>query len=124
VEAVEKVQREAIKEGLTGAMPEGMLSTRYTTDMVRVAYLKQDGMDDLLTAALTKATKKATTRAEAIAAGLGVKLGAVVSAEEGGNELRYGSARYYSPGGTDGDDELVDGELVKTVRVRVVYAVK
>jgi hypothetical protein len=128
VEAVEKVQREAIKEGLTGAMPEGMLSSRYTTDMVRVAYLKQEGMDDLLTAALTKATKKATARAEAIAAGLGVKLGAVVAAEEAGGAAADAPITFSSPSSVRGATvpataELVEGELVRTVRVRVVYAV-
>jgi hypothetical protein len=129
VDGVEKVQREAIKEGLTGAAPEGSLSSRYTTDMVRVAYLKQEGMDDLLTAALGKATKRATARAEAIAGGLGMKLGAVVAAEElpaGGDPSAVFSPTSALARGTNVNPsaELVEGELVRTVRVRVVYAVK
>ncbi len=131
VEAVEKVQREAIKEGLTGAAAEGNLSTRYTSDMVKVAYLKQDGLDDLLAAALGKATKKATARAEAIATGLGLKLGAVVSAEELPAGTDVASALVSSPlmrtttaAAVSPSAELVEGELVRTVRVRVVYAVK
>lgn len=130
VEAVEKVQREAIKEGLTGAAAEGSLSTRYTSDMVKVAYLKQDGIDDLLAAALGKATKKASARADAIAGGLGLKLGAVVSAEElpsGGDPasaLVTTSALSRGTSAVSPSAELVEGELVRTVRVRVVYAVK
>ncbi len=129
-DAVDKVQREAIKEGLTGAAPDGMLSTRYTTDMVKVAYLKQEGIDDLLAAALGKATKKATARAEAIAGGLGLKLGAVVSADElpsGGDPasaLVTTSALSRGSTAVSPTAELVEGELVRTVRVRVVYAVK
>jgi uncharacterized protein YggE len=129
-DAVDKVQREAIKEGLTGAAPDGMLSTRYTSDMVKVAYLKQDGIDDLLAAALGKATKKATARAEAIAGGLGMKLGAVVSADElpaGGDPtsaLVTTSALSRGSTAVSPSAELVEGELVRTVRVRVVYAVK
>jgi len=131
-EAVEKVQRAAIKEGLTGSAADAYpLSSRYSTDTVRVAYLKQDGMDDLLTAALGKATKKATARAEAIATGLGMKLGAVVAAEE----LSGTAGAAADPAGTFGTSalratavstagDLVEGELLRTVRVRVVYAVK
>lgn len=129
VDGVERIQREAIKEGLTGAAPEGSLSTRYTTDMVRVAYLKQEGIDDLLTAALGRATKRATARAEAIASGLGMKLGAVVAAEElpaGSDPSAVFSATSSLTRGTNVNPsaELVEGELVRTVRVRVVFAVK
>ncbi len=132
-DAVEKVQREAVREGLTGGVADGLpVSSRYTTDTVRVAYSRQDGQDELMAAALTKATKKATARAEAIAAGLGMKLGAVVSADEmpGGSvasadpsvSTAFGltsSARTTTAAGS----ELVEGELVRTVRVRVVFAV-
>lgn len=128
-EAVEKVQREAIKEGLTGAAADSApLSTRYATDTVRVAYTLNSGMEDLLTAALTKATKKATARAEAIAAGLGKKLDAVVSADElpaGADPSAVLTASSLTRGTTvNPSAELVEGELVRTVRVRVVYAVK
>lgn len=124
--AVEKVQKLALKHELGGppATADDYRPWRQGGDGgIRVTYSRADGEEELLAAALAKATKKATVRAEAIASGLGLKLGAVVSAEEGGTEGRYGSVRYYSSGGTDVEDELVDGELVKTVRVRVVYAV-
>lgn len=125
--AVEKVQKLALKHELGG--PPGVADDyrpwRQGGDGgIRVTYSRGDGEEELLAAALAKATKKATLRAEGIASGLGLKLGAVVSAEEAGNDLRYGSVRYYGSGGSDADDELVDGELVRTVRVRVVYAVK
>lgn len=128
-EAVEKVQKEAIKEGLTGSAAEGTpISSRYATDMVRVAYLKQEGMDDLLAAALGKATRKATARAEAIAGGLGMKLGVVVSADELPAGIDPSAVFTASSSLTRGANvnpsaELVEGELVRTVRVRVVYAV-
>lgn len=124
-DAVEKVQREAVKEGLTGGVADGLtLSSRYTSDTVRVAYSRQDGQDELMAAALTKATRKATARAEAIAAGLGMKLGAVVSADEmpgGGVTTAESSALSRTSVATAND--LVEGELVRTVRVRVVFAV-
>jgi uncharacterized protein YggE len=128
-DAVEKVQKEAYTAGLGGPQ----VSTGYNpfgtgdSDRIRVTYHRQDGADDLTAAALGKATKKATARAEAIAAGLGMKLGAVVSAGEveetpaaptAAARIIYGS----EPTETTKDD-LVGGELVRTVRVRVVYGV-
>jgi uncharacterized protein YggE len=93
-EAVNQVQREGAKYG--------------PTDSPKVVYSRADDADDGTAAALGKATKKAAARAEAIAAGLGLKLGAVVAADE-------------IPPTTP--DVYDDGEVLRTVRVRVVYAV-
>jgi uncharacterized protein YggE len=92
-EAVGKVQREGAKYG--------------PTDSPRVVYSRADDGDDATAAALSKATKKAAARAEAIATGLGLKLGTVVAADE-------------IPTAPDVYD---DGEVLRTVRVRVIYAV-
>lgn len=93
-EAVGKVQREGAKYG--------------PADAPKVVYSRADDSDDGTAAALGKATKKATARAEAIAAGLGMKLGAVVAADEVASTT---------------PDVYDDGEVLRTVRVRVVYAV-
>ena len=93
-EAVNKVQREGARYG--------------PTDAPKVVYSRADDADDGTAAALGKATKKATARAEAIAAGLGMKLGTVVAADE-------------VPPSTP--DVYDDGEVLRTVRVRVIYAV-
>jgi uncharacterized protein YggE len=130
-EAVEKLQKEAYAVGLGGAKA----NTGYNpfgggeSERVRVTYHRKDGIDDLTTAALARATKKATARAEAIASGLGMKLGAVVSAGEvdAGEPAPTATPRINLYGGEPTEatkDDLVDGELVRTVRVRVVYAVK
>ncbi len=130
-DAVEKLQKEAYSVGLSGAKA----NTGYNPfgggdgERVRVTYHRKDGIDDLTTAALAKATKKATARAEAIASGLGMKLGAVVSAGEvdASEPAPTAAPRINLYGGDPTEpskDDLIDGELVRTVRVRVVYAVK
>jgi hypothetical protein len=127
-EAVEKVQKEAYASGLGGAK----VNTGYNpfgggeSERVKVTYLRKDGVDELTTPALAKATKKATARAEAIATGLGMKLGAVVSAGEveTADTATPANPRISLYGGETVEttkDDLVDGELVRTVRVRVVY---
>lgn len=128
-EAVEKVQKEAYTAGLGGAK----VNTGYNpfgtgdSDRIKVTYHRQDGADALTTEALGKATKKATARAEAIAGGLGMKLGPIVSAGEveppadtvsNATRIIYGSDNSEVT-----KDDLIDGELVRTVRVRVVYSV-
>lgn len=129
-EAVEKVQREAFAAGLSGAKANTGYSPFGATDgeRIRVTYHRKDGADDATTAALGKATKRATVRAEAIASGLGMKLGAVVSAGEveAVEPASPASSRISIYGGDSTEatkDDLVDGELVRTVRVRVVYSV-
>lgn len=121
--AVEKVQRLALKNELGGEeqVDDYRPYRSGENGTIRVSYSRTDGEQELLTAALAKATKKAAGRAEAIAGGLGLKLGAVVSAEEVSNEYRSGPVRYSFA--SDTEDGLVDGELVRTVRVKVVYAV-
>lgn len=128
-DAVEKVQKEAYAAGLSG----GKTSTGYNPfggsdgERIKVTYHRKDGTDEATAAALSKATKKATTRAEAIASGLGMKLGAVVSAGEvDGDHAPAANPRISLYGGDPVEvtkDDLVDGELVRTVRVRVVFNV-
>lgn len=93
-DAVGKVQREAARFA--------------PADPPKVVYSRTDTTDDGTAEALGKAAKKAAARAEAIAAGLGMKLGGVIAADE-----------VPSTAG----DVIDDGELVRTVRVRVVYGV-
>lgn len=127
-DAVEKVQREALAAGLSGAKGGNVYSPYGSEgEKVKVTYHRKDGSDEATAAALSKATKRATARAEAIASGLGLKLGAVVSAGEVDPVADAPSAAriiYYGGDSSDSaKDELVDGELVKTVRVRVVFNV-
>ena len=128
-DAVEKVQREAYAAGLSGAKANTGYNPFGGSDgeKIKVTYHRKEGGDELTTAALAKATKKATARAEAIASGLGMKLGAVVSAGEVDTvEPAATATRINLYGGDPAEatkDDLVDGELVRTVRVRVVYAV-
>jgi uncharacterized protein YggE len=129
-EAVEKVQREAFAAGLSGAKANTGYNPFGATDgeRIKVTYHRKEGADELTTAALGKAAKKATARAEAIASGLGMKLGAVVSAGEvdAVEPASAAAARISIYGGDPAEaskDDLVDGELVRTVRVRVVYGV-
>jgi len=128
-DAVEKVQREAYAAGLSGAKGATGYNPFGNTDgeRIKVTYHRKDGSDEATAAALSKATKKATARAEAIASGLGMKLGGVVSAGEvdppaeaasSATKIVYGSDTTEST-----KDDLVDGELVRTVRVRVVFNV-
>lgn len=132
-ETLERLQKEAYSAGLGGAK----VNSGYNpfgggeSEKVKVTYHRKDGIDEQTTAALAKATKKATARAEAIATGLGLKLGAVVSAEElpaGGDPtstlLSTSLSRSTGSTAISPSAELVEGELVRTVRVRVVYAVK
>lgn len=128
-EAVEKVQKEAYTAGLGGAKANTGYNPFGTgdSDRIKITYHRQDGADDLTTEALGKATKKATARAEAIAAGLGMKLGPIVSAgevEPPADPVSNATRIIYGSDTTETTrDDLVDGELVRTVRVRVVYSV-
>jgi uncharacterized protein YggE len=129
---VEKVQLEAFKLGL---MPD-LTTENYTytpsgqqekNSPFRAVYTRKSGWEELTGPALEKATKKARAKAESLATGSGVALGAVLSVNE---VMTYGSSPSYGPSygaiATAGDpeDELSDGELVRKIRVRVVYAIK
>lgn len=129
-EAVDLVQKEAGKAGLEGEKKTSIYDpfNRGGGGAVKVKYFSPDGWDAPTAAALAKATKAATARAEAIAAGLGVKLGAVLSAgeadaAEAAKSASLAAAVYGAETDTPGPDDLVDGDLVRTVKVRVVFQV-
>lgn len=113
---VTSIQQEAIKEGLTGPPSDTeLLPGGGSAEAMRVTFSRRTPVEEQSAAALTKATRKATARAEAIASGLGMKLGQVLAAEE----------VLPAPDSTTGaaaSGELVEGELVLTVRVRVVFS--
>lgn len=127
---VEKVQLEAFKLGLVPDLAADNFSYNSSGQQeknspFRAVYSRKGGWDDLTGPALEKATKKARAKAESLATGSGVALGHVQSVNE---VLTYGSSPSYSPYGAatagDPEDTLADGELVRQVRVRVVYATK
>lgn len=132
--AVEKVQLEAFKLGLVSDLANDNLMYNSSTGQnernspIRAVYSRKGGWEELTGPALEKATKKARAKAEALAAGAGVKLGDVLSVSE---VPTYSSGPAYSPYGGSGlaatgeqEDEFVDGELSRKVRVRVVFATK
>ncbi len=129
--AVEKVQLEAFKLGLVPDLAADNFSYNSSGQQeknspFRTVYSRKGGWDDLTGPALEKATKKARAKAAALAAGAGVTLGQVLSVNE---VITYGSAPSYNPYGAvntaaDPEDSLADGELVRQIRVRVVYATK
>jgi uncharacterized protein YggE len=91
------------------------------------------GWEEETAAALAKATKKATRRAEAMAAGAGLKLGELLSLgspEEAPPPPPAGTTYTFpseasepsQPTPRETEDAYVNGELVRRVRVRVVYA--
>jgi uncharacterized protein YggE len=139
---VEKVQKEAAKQGVGGevgpAVYNGMQYERASG--VKVAYSRAEESWDAATGeAIAKATKRAVQRAEAVAKGAGLTLGDLVSVGEVPNEslkatpltpTTVSSSVPYlggqvNPGVTaDTLDAYIDGELVRKVRVRVVYSTK
>jgi uncharacterized protein YggE len=135
---VEKVQQEAAKQGVGGEGGAGATYNGFGYERsapVRIAYSLKGGWDDLITPALGTATKKAVARAEAMAAGAGLKLGEVVSISEPvtaiGSQTIYNYANSgissgvgNTGGAADSQDEFVEGELIRRVRVRVVVEVK
>lgn len=126
--AVDKVQQAAGKLGVSGEMGNSSYNGRAYERVatVKVTYSREDGWDDLSAAALTKATKRAMQRAEAMAAGAGLKLGEAVSIGEPDGPQSVTTYNYAGSGGStqtaDSQDVYVDGELVRKIRVRVVYA--
>lgn len=140
---VDKVQREAAKQGVGGEMgPASYNGMQYERNGgVKVAYTRAEGgWDEATTAAVAQATKRAMQRAEAMAKGAGLALGDLVSVGEVSEAPRLVvpapvvNTNVYSspPGGgnlnasvsADTLDTYVDGELVRKVKVRVVYATK
>ncbi len=129
--AVERVQLEAFKLGLMPDLANDSYNYNSSGQQeknspFRAVYSRKGGWDELTGPALEKATKKARAKAAALAAGSGVTLGHAMSVSE---VLTYGSSPSYNPYGAvntaaDPEDSLADGELVRTVRVRVVYSTK
>jgi uncharacterized protein YggE len=139
---VEKVQKEAAKQGVGGELgPASYNGMQYErSGGVKVAYSRSEaGWDEATSTAVTQATKRAMERAKALAAGAGLTLGELVSVGEVPTDApkaaappvttTYASTPYLggaiNPGVTaDALDTFVDGELVRKVKVRVVYATK
>jgi hypothetical protein len=134
--AVEKVQTEAARQGVAGESSGNANYNGFTYERnapVRVVYARDGGWEADTAKALAAATKKAVARAEAMAEGAGLKAGEVVSIGEPsvaviGNQTIYnyaGVSGMVAAGGqvADPQDEFVDGELVRKVRVRVVMTV-
>lgn len=127
--AVDKVQVAAAKLGVGGEMGNSSYNGRAyeRVGSVKVTYSREDGWDDLSAAALTKATRRARERAEAMAAGAGLKLGEVVSIGEPDGPQSVTTYNYAGSGtsgvsqAADAQEVYVDGELVRKIRVRVVY---
>lgn len=128
--AVDKVQQAAAKLGISGEPGNSSYNGRAYERVaaVKVTYSREDGWDDLSTAALAKATKRATQRAEAMAAGAGLKLGEAVSIGEPDGPQSLTTYNYAGSGtsgvsqAADAQEVYVDGELIRKIRVRVVYA--
>jgi len=129
---VEKVQLEAFKLGLISDMASDNYTYNSSTGQqeknspIRAVYSRKGGWEELTGPALEKATKKARAKAEALAAGAGVKLGDVLSVSEVPTYPNSPGYNYGSGVAATGEpeDEFVDGELARKVRVRVVYATK
>lgn len=141
VTLLEKVQKEAAKQNVGGEMgPASYNGFQYEKNGgVKVAYSRaEDGWEEATTAAVAKATQRAMKKAEALANGAGLKLGDLVSVGElpadgpkatSSSVTTVGSSTYgggpANPGiTTDTLDSFVDGELVRKVKVRVVYSTK
>lgn len=139
---VDKVQREAAKQGVGGEMgPANYNGMQYERNGgVKVAYSRAEASwDEATTTAIGKATKRAMQKAEAMATGAGLKLGDLVSVGEVTADALRATPPLVSTtttaaqflGGTvnagvsaDTLDAYVDGELVRKVKVKVVYGTK
>lgn len=132
VETVEKIMQCAATLGISGPNAN---DSRYgfspydqvTSGKARVVYSTKAGWDESVDAALAKATGRAKAKAAALAKGAGVTLGTLVTVQEVSDSLANSDGGYSSgPILNRSADEpfLVDGELVRTIRVRVTYGVK
>jgi uncharacterized protein YggE len=128
---VEKVQLEAAK---LGAASDLVTNTYVYTGPgtersvpFRTVVTRKGGWDDVLGPAAERAAKRARAKAESLAAGTGVKLGEVLSVQEvpGPQNVSMYANAYNSANQvfTEPEEEFQDGELVRKVRVRVVYAI-
>jgi uncharacterized protein YggE len=133
--AVEKVQAEAARQGVAGESSGNASYNGFTYERnapVRVVFARDGGWEADTAKALAAATKKAVARAAAMAEGAGLKAGEVVSIGEPPAAV-IGTQTIYNYAGVSGaavagmvadpQDEFVDGELVRKVRVRVVMTV-
>jgi uncharacterized protein YggE len=127
---LEKLQVEAFKLGLQPDLTGDSFSynpggQQEKNSPFRVTYSRKGGWEELTKPALEKATKRARAKAEALAAGAGVTLGGVLSLSELSGSVSYSGRYDGAPAvAADPEDTLADGELVRQVRVRVVYATK
>ncbi len=115
------IQKEAAKVGVTGDSA-GISYNGFGNESqnnVRIAYGLQSGWDDHSKLVLAKVTKRALERAQLLADGAGLKVVEVVSI----TEPTATPAVNYIYGATDTSDDLVDGELVQKVKVRVTVRV-
>jgi uncharacterized protein YggE len=137
VTQTEKVQREAAKLGVGGELgPSSYNGVGYErSGGVKVAYSRADaGWDEATAVAIGKATKRAIQKAEALGAGAGLKLGDLVSVDEVSADAHRGGTALSTTGfnggvlnpgvSTDTLDTFVDGELIRKVRVKVVFTTK
>ncbi len=124
--SVAKIQKEAAKLGVAGdsnaSVYNGFGNERQ--NVVRVSYALQAGWEDRSKDVLAKLTKRALDRAGQLAEGAGLKVAGVVSIEELRDPGGANSSPNFIYGGTtDQTDDLLDGELVLKVRVRVTVRV-
>ena len=134
VETVEKILQSAVTLGISGANSSdprlGYNPFNQTTSgKARVVYSTKAGWDESTDAALAKATARAKAKAAALAKGAAVTLGDLITVQEqpeAAAPVENNPYYYLSPFSSRTAEEpgLVDGELVKTIRVRVTYAVK
>jgi uncharacterized protein YggE len=121
--AVERVIQTAASAGVTGERTTEFRSSPYgeTRSGGRVVYGVKGGWDAAMEPALTKATERALKNAQALAKGVG----ATVQKVEAVEDLTQGGTVTQAVNSFDAalpvalDDELIDGELVRKVRVRV-----
>jgi uncharacterized protein YggE len=120
-DAIEKIAKAAANLGVSGD------SGRYIDDNIRmrrmilggtgglrIVYESKTGWDDAMLAGMTQATEKAVRQANALARGAGLKVIDVLKIEDiTEGEPMTGQRRDNS------EEDMVDGELVRKVRVRV-----
>jgi uncharacterized protein YggE len=132
IETVEKILQSAATLGISGPSANDNQFgynpfNQVTSGKARVVYSTKAGWDDSTDAALAKATARAKAKATSLAKGAGVTLGDLITVQEQpeGSPADGGFSPYIGRGGRYTEEPgLVDGELVKTIRVRVTYAVK